>query len=74
MPELCKDGIRKERQRGIKRGPYKRKNKVPPPDVPQRAHCTYATPLFVIERTDSAAQLKQRTTRESGILPRSLRP
>ncbi|EIN08322.1 hypothetical protein PUNSTDRAFT_143952 [Punctularia strigosozonata HHB-11173 SS5] len=35
MPELCKDGIRKERQRGIKRGPYKRKNKVPPPDVPQ---------------------------------------
>lgn len=27
IPETCVDGVRKERQKGIKRGPYKRKNK-----------------------------------------------
>jgi len=27
IPESCVDGVRKERQKGIKRGPYKRKNK-----------------------------------------------
>ncbi|KAG1748354.1 uncharacterized protein EDB91DRAFT_876156 [Suillus paluster] len=27
IPESCIDGVRKERQKGIKRGPYKRKNK-----------------------------------------------
>ena len=27
IQESCVDGVRKERQKGIKRGPYKRKNK-----------------------------------------------
>ncbi|KAG6881367.1 hypothetical protein C0993_001763, partial [Termitomyces sp. T159_Od127] len=29
IPETCVDGQRKERKKGIKRGPYKRKNKLP---------------------------------------------
>lgn len=33
IQESCMDGVRKERQKGIKRGPYKRKNKVATTDA-----------------------------------------
>ncbi|KAI6108625.1 hypothetical protein EDD16DRAFT_71738 [Pisolithus croceorrhizus] len=33
IQESCMDGVRKERQKGIKRGPYKRKNKVATADA-----------------------------------------
>ncbi|KAF9788236.1 hypothetical protein BJ322DRAFT_1047861 [Thelephora terrestris] len=32
LASTCKDGVRKERKRGIKRGPYKRRNKPPSDD------------------------------------------
>jgi len=32
LTSTCKDGVRKERKRGIKRGPYKRRNKPPSDD------------------------------------------
>ena len=32
LVSTCKDGVRKERKRGIKRGPYKRRNKPPSDD------------------------------------------
>ncbi|KAH0581334.1 hypothetical protein H2248_012426 [Termitomyces sp. 'cryptogamus'] len=36
-PDTCVDGQRKERKKGIKRGPYKRKNKLPAEQIPDPA-------------------------------------
>ena len=44
LASTCKDGVRKERKRGIKRGPYKRRNKPPSDDeaeVPRGQFCLF---------------------------------
>ena len=38
ISDSCQDGVRKERKKGIKRGPYKRKGKVNPDQTYEGEH------------------------------------
>jgi len=45
LASTCKDGVRKERKRGIKRGPYKRRNKPPSDDEAEVPRGQFPRPL-----------------------------